>query len=66
MTKITEKTHVSVAVVKSQILGDWIFGIYDNEDLARKRVEELSHMLPEGSTVNFVNGIVWKEKEAEE
>lgn len=65
MTEITEKSHVSVAVVRSQ-LGGWIFGIYDNEDLARKRVEELGYTLPEGSTVNFVNEIVWKEKEAEE
>lgn len=65
MTELTEESYVSVAVVRSQ-LGGWIFGIYDNEDLARKRVEELDYMLPEGTTVYFVNEIVWKEKEAEE
>lgn len=64
MTELTEKSNVSVAFVRSQ-LGGWIFGIYDNEDLARKRVEELRYMLPEGSTVSFFNLIVWKEKEAE-
>ena len=65
MTNLTAKSTVCVAMARQEF-GTWIFGVYDNEELARKRVKELSHMIPEGATVFFKNDILWKETEAEQ
>lgn len=63
MTELTNKGTVCIAVVWDGLCVWNIFGVYDNEDLARKRVEELSYLIPEGHTVYFVDDILWGAKD---
>lgn len=63
MDDLTEKCYVCIVLV-SQGMGTYLFGVYESEELARKRVEELSYTMPTGSTIHFKNEIVWKETEA--
>lgn len=65
MDDLTEKCYVCIVLV-SQGMGTYLFGAYESEELARKRVEELSYLIPDGSTIYFKNDIVWKETEANE
>ena len=41
----------------------WVFGAYDSEELAKKRVDELDYLIPLDCTVQFYNHIVWTEAE---
>lgn len=60
MTKLNEKLTVCIAIVRDK-LNTQIFGVYDNEQLAKKRVEELNCMLSPETSVIFINDIVWEE-----
>lgn len=68
MTDLTDKCDVCIVVVygnipKSEGLGMWIFGVYENEELARKRVIEQDYLLSDDCTVKFYNETVWRVKE---
>ena len=62
MTDLTDKCDVCIVLV-SEGLGVWIFGVYENEELARKRVTEQDYLLSDGCTVNFYNETVWRAEE---
>lgn len=60
MTELTSNGSVCVVLVREN-LGAYVFGVYDNEILARKRVKEQDYLIPDGSTVFFENEEVWEE-----
>lgn len=70
MTDLTAKSTVCIVIVRQAHRGQefiaWIFGVYENEKLARERVKELDFTIPEGTTIFFKNEILWKETEAEQ
>ena len=59
MVDLTENCYICIVLVSQGIGGTYIFGAYENEELARKRVEELSYLMPDGSTIYFKNDIVY-------
>ena len=62
MTDLTDKCDVCIAVI-SEGMSMWIFGVYENEELARKRVAEHDYLIPYGCVVKFYNETVWRAEE---
>lgn len=61
MTDLEAKDTVCVVVITTPGR-HWIFGIYDSEVTAKKRVKELGYEIPDDALVEYFTDLVWTEK----
>lgn len=60
MTDIIEKCTICLVVIfqRGKI---WVFGAYESEELAKKRVKEQDYLIEPEATIGYYNHTVWME-----
>ena len=61
MTDLEAKDTVCVVVITTPGK-HWIFGVYDTEETAKKRVKDLGYGISDGTLVEYFTELVWTEK----
>lgn len=65
MTDLEAKGAVCVVVIITPGK-HWIFGIYDTEETAKKRVKDLCYGIPDDALIEYFTDLVWAEKAVSE
>lgn len=63
MTYLTDNSDVCIVLIRDKTGATWIFGVYENKQLAKKRVMEQDYLLCDDDRIEFINETVWRVKE---